>query len=82
MSGADLTADLCASRDAGLRHVDDLVNEWTPRLAIGAPTIRTYLSENIYYFLDADCVRAIEVFREMAAEIGALPPLQTLNVLR
>jgi chorismate dehydratase len=76
-----LIADLTASRDAGLTHIDDLVAEWTPRIAIPPATIHTYLTQNIHYALDPDCLRAITLFRQLAAEINALPPLPNLNLL-
>ena len=76
-----LIADLTASRDAGLTHTDQLVTEWNPRLAIGPDTIRTYLTRNIHYTLDPDCLGAIQLFRTLAATINALSPLRTLNLL-
>jgi chorismate dehydratase len=76
-----LIADLTASRDAGLAHTEQLVNEWTPRLGLSSNTIRTYLRHNIHYTLDPDCLRAIELFRTLATKINALPPLPTLNIL-
>jgi len=81
VSAQELAADLAASRDAGLAHVDQLVAEWTPRIALPAETIRNYLTKNIHYTLDLDCVRAIERFRELAAEINLLPPLAPLPML-
>jgi chorismate dehydratase len=81
VTAQQLIHDLTASRDAGLAHIDDLVTEWTPRIAINPATIRTYLTENIHYTLDDDCLRSIVLFRELAAEIGALPPLPKLNIL-
>ena len=81
LSVQQLTADLNASRDSGLAHIDDLVREWAPKLAITPETIRTYLTHNIYYQLDTDCLRAIEVFRQLAADINALPPLARLPLL-
>ena len=78
---AQLIADLNGSRDAGLAHIEDLVQEWTPRLALPAETIRTYLTRNIYYYLNNDCLQAIKLFRSLAAEIGALPPLSELAML-
>jgi chorismate dehydratase len=78
---AQLIADLTASRDAGMANTETLVNEWTTRIAIPPATIRTYLTENIHYMLDDDCVRSIELFRTLAAQIGALPPLPDLNLL-
>jgi chorismate dehydratase len=81
LSPQQLIQDLTASRDAGLAHIEQLVNEWTPRLALSSNTIRTYLRHNIHYALDPDCLRAIELFRTLATGIGALPPLPTLNLL-
>lgn len=81
VSSAQLTEDLTTSRDHGLAHIEDLVQEWTPRIHIPAETIRHYLTRNIHYTLDPDCIRAIEVFRQYAAEIDALPPLPRLRFL-
>jgi chorismate dehydratase len=81
LTAQPLTQDLNASRDAGLAHVEQLVAEWTPRIAIPAETIRAYLTHNIHYFLDEDCLRAIKLLRRLAAEIGALPPMPKLNLL-
>ena len=76
-----LIEDLNASREAGLAHIEDLVAEWTPRLALPPATIRTYLTENIYYQLDAPCAEAIDRFRAYAAELRVLPPLPVLPFL-
>jgi chorismate dehydratase len=76
-----LMTDLIASRDAGLAHIPQLVEEWAPRLAIPRDTIRTYLSANIHYRLDGPCLQAMALFRELAAGIGALPPLPELLFL-
>jgi chorismate dehydratase len=76
-----LIADLTASRDHGLAHIPQLVQEWTPRLAVTPATIHHYLTRNIYYTLDAACLQGIRRFRELAAEMGALPLLPELNLL-
>ncbi len=76
-----LTKDLESSRDHGLRHIDDLVRQWTPRIALSAATIRNYLTRNIHYTLDPDCIRTIHLFRQYAAEMGILPPLAGLCFL-
>jgi chorismate dehydratase len=81
LTAAQLTADLEDSRDQGLAHIDQIVAEWTPRIAIPPATIRHYLTENIHYHLDRDCIRTIELFREYAAEVEALPPLPHLRFL-
>lgn len=81
ITSTQLTDDLTLSRDHGLAHIDDLVQQWTPRIAVPAETIRHYLTRNIHYTLDPDCLRAIELFRRYAAGIDALPPLPTLRFL-
>jgi chorismate dehydratase len=78
---AEITNDLTASRDHGLAHTEDLVQQWTPRIAVPAETIRHYLTENIHYTLSPDCIEAMKLFRSYAAEIDALPPLPTLRFL-
>jgi chorismate dehydratase len=78
---AQLTEDLETSRNHGLLHIERLVEKWTPRIAIPPATIRHYLSSNIHYVLNTDCIRAIELFRQYAAEVGVLPPLPNLRFL-
>ena len=81
LTPAQLTANLEGSRDHGLTHIDELVAEWTPRISIPAATIRHYLTQNIHYHLDSDCIRTIELFRQYAAEVEILPPLPRLHFL-
>jgi chorismate dehydratase len=81
LTPAQLTEDLEASRNHGLLNIEKLVEQWTPRIAIPPATIRNYLSHNIHYVLNADCVRAIEVFRQFAAEVDVLPPIPNLRFL-
>ena len=81
VQAAEVIADLNASRDAGLRHTEQLVQEWAPRLPVPAETIRLYLTENIHYFLDEACLKAIRTFRGYAAAAGVLPPLPELRLL-
>jgi len=76
-----LSADLNASRDAGRAHIDQLVAEWTPRIDLPPATIRAYLTQNIHYTLDDDCLRSITLFRSFATQIGILPALPALNML-
>jgi chorismate dehydratase len=62
-----------ASRDHGLENLDALVAEWTRRISLSEETIRRYLTENIHYVLDEECVEGINGFFRMASEIGVLP---------
>ena len=78
---AQLTDDLTTSRDHGLAHIDDLVQQWTPRIPIPPATISHYLTQNIHYILDEPCIQTIQLFRQYAAESGILPPLPNLRFL-
>ena len=76
-----LFLDLNTSRRHGQQHIEDLVTEWAPRIALPPPTIRTYLTENIHYLLDDPCKQTIATFRNLAAQHKILPPLPTLPFL-
>jgi chorismate dehydratase len=48
-------------------------SEWAPKLGISEGDVRSYLTENIYYRLDAPCLEGLRLFYRYAAEIGVLP---------
>jgi chorismate dehydratase len=49
------------------------VAEWSHQLPLSEQTIRTYLTTNIHYHLDEDCLEGMRTFFRMAAECGVLP---------
>jgi chorismate dehydratase len=81
ISASKLVEDLQTSRDHGLEHIEDLVSEWSTRIAVPAETIRFYLTKNIHYILDEACLRGLDLFYRYAAECGALPPAPALRLL-
>jgi chorismate dehydratase len=72
----DLSAIFQTSRDHGLlpENLSLIAREWAPRLGISESDARSYLTDNIYYHLDAACLEGLQLFYRYAAEIGALPP--------
>jgi len=68
-----IAQDFIRSRDHGLSNIDALVTEWSDKLAISAQTIQSYLSNNIHYILDEDCLEGMRGFFRIAAEAGVLP---------
>ena len=66
--------DFVRSRDHGLANIDALVGEWAGRIPIPENTIRSYLTTNIHYVLDEECVEGMRGFFRMAADCGVLPP--------
>jgi chorismate dehydratase len=61
------------SRDHGLRNIDALVEHWSRQLPLSEGTIRAYLTTNIHYILDEECIEGMRGFFKMAAETGVLP---------
>jgi chorismate dehydratase len=68
-----IAQDLIQSRIHGLENIDALVAEWSNKLPIPEETIRTYLTSNIHYVLDEECVEGMRVFFRTAASLGILP---------
>ena len=68
-----IAEDFIQSRDHGLENIDALVTEWSHRMPLSEQTIHTYLTTNIHYILDDECLEAMKVFFRMAAQAGALP---------
>ena len=71
----DVPALFRDSRDHGLTQesLDQICHEWAPRLGLTESGVRSYLTENIYYQLDAECMEGLRLFYRYAAELGALP---------
>jgi chorismate dehydratase len=65
--------DFILSRDHGLANIDALVAEWSMRLPLPEHTIRTYLTSNIHYILDEECLEGMRCFFRMAADLAILP---------
>ena len=80
---ADLAAIFQDSRDHGLRResLDHITRDWTGRIALSPPDIRGYLTDNIYYYLDAPCMDGLALFYRLAKECGALPANPDLRFL-
>ena len=68
-----IAEDFIGSRENGLRNIEALAAEWSTRIPIPEETIRAYLTTNIHYVLDDECIEGMRVFFRMAAECGVLP---------
>lgn len=77
----EVRSDFLASRDHGLLHREELVQEWAQKIALPAQTIRDYLTTNIHYILDDECLAAIEYFFRVAHESSILPAAPPLRLL-
>lgn len=71
----DLATVFRESRDHGLQEhsLARIAQEWSPRLKLNEDDTRSYLTQNIHYQLDPECLDGLQLFYRYAAEIGALP---------
>jgi chorismate dehydratase len=82
---ADPSLDLAAvfrdSRDHGLEpsSLGTTAREWSARLNLSEGDVRSYLTQNIHYRLDAECLEGLQLFYRYSAEIGALPAAPELR---
>ena len=77
----DLAEIFQKSRDHGLEaaNLARIAQEWAPRLGLAEAEIRSYLTDNIHYSLDAACLDGLRLFYSYAAECGALPGERPLH---
>jgi chorismate dehydratase len=68
-----ISKDFIRSRDHGLENIDALVAQWSRQIPLSEGTIRSYLTTNIHYLLDEECVEGMRIFFRMARETGVLP---------
>jgi chorismate dehydratase len=72
-SQSNMADDFIRSRDHGLANIESLAQEWSEKMPLPESTIRRYLSENIHYVLDEECLEGMRGFFRIAAEAGVLP---------
>lgn len=80
-AGLDLAGVFRESRDHGLSaaNLDRIAQEWSPRLKLSQRDVHEYLTENIHYRLEVDCLEGLQLFYQYAAEIAALPSAPELR---
>lgn len=69
----ELVRDLNESRIRGCARIDTLADEWSRQLPLTRKLIHHYLTENIHYELDQECIDAMRGFFRLAADQGVLP---------
>jgi chorismate dehydratase len=82
--GLDLAGIFQASRDRGLlpAALEQIAREWSGRLQITPGEVKDYLTRNIHYQLDRECLEGMELFFRYAAECGAVAGLRPVNFLQ
>jgi len=79
----NLTQVFQRSRDHGLepQNLDVIAKEWSPRLHLSEADIRSYLTENIHYYLDRENHAGLKLFLQYSHEIGLIPKVPELRFL-
>ena len=85
-AGHDLVAIARAfkgSRDHGLavQNLEGIVRKWALSLGLAQETVRAYLTQNIYYYLDDQCVQGLKLFYHLGEKVGALPTAPPLRFI-
>lgn len=77
----DLPGVFQNSRNHGLLPggVTEIARIWAPRLGLSEQNVREYLTRNVYYRLDSDCMDGLRLFYDYACQCGALPSLPALD---
>jgi chorismate dehydratase len=81
LSDESIYRDFILSRNHGVQSIDALVAQWSRQLPLSEGTIRSYLTTNIHYVLDEECVEGMRGFFRMAAETGVLPEYELPSAL-
>ncbi|MBI2678633.1 MAG: menaquinone biosynthesis protein [Candidatus Koribacter versatilis] len=82
-SKMDLPRTFQTSRDHGLEpeNIEKLAREWAPRVGISEDDVKSYLTKNIEYSLDASHLEGLELFYQLAAENGVIPAVKPLEFI-
>jgi chorismate dehydratase len=69
------------SRDGGLARLDEIADEWGPRLGIEPKDVKIYLTENIDYTLDEENLAGLRLFYKLAHEAGVISAPAELDLV-
>ena len=64
-----------------MKHLPEIVKEWSPRLELPAPMVSSYLTENIDYGLDAENLEGLRLFYKYGVEYGVFTHVPDLAFL-
>ena len=83
LSDQHLASIFQQSRDNGLKpeNLNEIANDWAPRVNLTEADVKSYLANNIYYDLDRECLDGLNLFYQYAGECGILPAPPQLRFL-
>ena len=82
-SNLDLATIFQQSRNHGLApdNLNQIAREWAPRVGLSEADVRSYLTDNIHYYLDPAHIEGLQLYYRFAQECGALPTAPALDFL-
>jgi chorismate dehydratase len=82
-SNLDLAAIFQRSRDHGLAadSLNQIAREWAPRVGLSERDVRSYLTDNIQYYLDPAHIEGLQLYYRFAQQCGVLPTPPALDFL-
>jgi chorismate dehydratase len=82
-ASSELVKDFQLSRDHGLEpaNLERTSREWAVRLGISQAAVTSYLRDNIFYYLDEDCLAGLQEFYSLAAGIDAIGRIPKLELI-
>lgn len=83
LSRLDLPKIFQKSRDHGLEaaNLQEITETWSKKLNLPVPELHSYLTRNIFYYLDESCLEGLRLFYRYAHECKALPLAPELHFL-
>ena len=72
---------LTKSRDLGIASIAMIAEKFSEPLAMKKEFLQQYLEQNVYYYLDRQCIEGLELFYEKAAQVGAIKSVRKIEFL-
>lgn len=73
--------DFAAARDEGLLHIEEIISNYHPEIALGREELKTYLLENISYAPDASMLAGMELYFNLAKKHRLIETLRPLSYI-
>jgi chorismate dehydratase len=79
----DLAAIFQMSRDHGLAptNLEQITEIWSAKLGLSEADVRQYLTSNIHFQLDSECIEGLQLFYRYAHECGLLARVPELRFI-
>ncbi len=75
----EVAADFAASRDFGMEHIAEISLDAARELELPAPTLESYLRDNIDFSLDSPNQQGLELYFQKAARLGLIPEAKPIE---